>query len=154
MLNRLMFVYFIQRRGFLDGNPDYLVDRLRAVREAAGKGKFHNFYRQFLRRLFHEGLGQPKNERKSDLSGLIGDVPYLNGGLFEVHALEEANPSIDIPDEAFERLFAFFDGWDWHLDDRLEMTRFRGHDLSCQGGGTDHVQIPSALCPGISATDR
>ncbi|ARL97298.1 hypothetical protein [Burkholderia pseudomallei] len=36
----------------------------------------------------------------------------------------------------------------------LEMTRFRGHDLSCQGGGTDHVQIPSALCPGISATDR
>ncbi|QKM46707.1 hypothetical protein B7760_00706 [Burkholderia glumae] len=118
MLNRLMFVYFIQRRGFLDGNPDYLVDRLRAVREAAGKGKFHNFYRQFLRRLFHEGLGQPKSERKSDLSGLIGDVPYLNGGLFEVHALEEANPSIDIPDEAFERLFAFFDGWDWHLDDR------------------------------------
>jgi hypothetical protein len=118
MLNRLMFVYFIQRRGFLDGNPDYLADRLRAVRAAAGKGKFHNFYRQFLRRLFHEGLGQPKNERKPDLSGLIGDVPYLNGGLFEVHALEEANPSIDIPDEAFERLFAFFDGWDWHLDDR------------------------------------
>ena len=49
---------------------------------------------------------------------LIGDVPYLNGGLFAVHELEETNPDIDIPDEAFERLFTFFDAYDWHLDDR------------------------------------
>lgn len=86
---------------------------------AAGKGKFHSFYRQFLRRLFHEGLGQAKGERNPELSRLIGDVPYLNGGLFDVHDLEATHPSIDIPDEAFERLFAFFDAWDWHLDDRL-----------------------------------
>lgn len=118
MLNRLMFVYFIQRKGFLDSNTNYLADRLRAVQAEAGKGKFHSFYREFLRRLFHEGLGQPKAQRKPDLSSLIGDVPYLNGGLFDVHQLEEANPGIDIPDEAFERLFAFFDGYDWHLDDR------------------------------------
>lgn len=118
MLNRLMFVYFIQRKGFLDGNTHYLADRLRAVQAKAGKGKFHSFYGEFLRRLFHEGLGQPKAQRKPDLSSLIGDVPYLNGGLFDVHQLEEANPGIDIPDEAFERLFAFFDGYDWHLDDR------------------------------------
>src|SRR6056297_1942766 len=49
---------------------------------------------------------------------MVGKVPYLNGGLFDLHELEEANPEIDIPDEAFERLFAFFDAWDWHLDDR------------------------------------
>lgn len=118
MLNRLMFVYFIQKKGFLDGKPNYLADRLRAVQAAAGKGRFHSFYRLFLSRLFHEGLGQPKTLRKPDLSGLIGDVPYLNGGLFDLHELEEANPGIDIPDEAFERLFAFFDSWEWHLDDR------------------------------------
>lgn len=118
MLNRLMFIYFIQKKGFLDGKANYLADRLRAVQAAAGKGRFHSFYRMFLRRLFHEGLGQPKAQRKSDLSGLIGDVPYLNGGLFDLHELEEANPGIDIPDEAFERLFAFFDRWEWHLDDR------------------------------------
>ena len=118
MLNRLMFVYFIQRKGFLDGNPNYLADRLRVVQAQAGRDQFHSFYRQFLRRLFHEGLGRPKADRTPDLSGLIGDVPYLNGGLFDVHELEEANPDIDIPDEAFERLFRFFDGYDWHLDDR------------------------------------
>ena len=118
MLNRLMFVYFIQKKGFLDGNPTYLADRMQAVREQAGKGKFHTFYRQFLRRLFHEGLGQHKKSRVTDLSALIGDVPYLNGGLFDVHELEVGYPDIDIPDEAFQRLFTFFDAYDWHLDDR------------------------------------
>ncbi len=118
MLNRLMFVYFIQQKGFLDGNPNYLADRMQAVREKAGKGKFHTFYRQFLRRLFHEGLGQHKKSRGIDLATLIGDVPYLNGGLFDVHELEVGYPDIDIPDEAFQRLFTFFDAYDWHLDDR------------------------------------
>jgi hypothetical protein len=118
MLNRLMFVYFIQRKGFLDGNTHYLAERMARVRAEAGEGHFHSFYRQFLRRLFHEGLGQAKTARGSDLAKLIGDVPYLNGGLFDVHELEEANPDIDIPDAAFERLFRFFDAYDWHLDDR------------------------------------
>lgn len=45
MLNRLMFVYFIQRKGFLDGNPDYLADRMAQVRQRAGKGKFHRHCR-------------------------------------------------------------------------------------------------------------
>lgn len=118
MLNRLMFVYFIQKKGFLDGDENYLANRMAQVQAAAGKGKFHSFYRQFLRRLFHEGLGQAKGERNADLTRLIGEVPYLNGGLFSLHELEEANPGIDVPDEAFESLFAFFDAWDWHLDDR------------------------------------
>lgn len=118
MLNRLMFVYFIQKKGFLDGDENYLANRMAQVQAAAGKGNFHSFYRQFLRRLFHEGLGQAKGERDASLAKLIGDVPYLNGGLFSLHELEEANPGLDVPDEAFEKLFAFFDAWDWHLDDR------------------------------------
>ena len=117
MLNRLMFVYFIQKKGFLDGNHNYLQNRLAQVQQQAGKNKFHGFYRQFLRRLFHEGLGAP-HPHDAALVKLIGNVPYLNGGLFDVHELEEANPNINVPDEAFERLFAFFDAWDWHLDDR------------------------------------
>ena len=42
----------------------------------------------------------------------------MNGGLFDVHQLERALPSIAIPDEAFEQLFAFFDSYQWHLDER------------------------------------
>ena len=45
-------------------------------------------------------------------------MPYLNGGFFEVHQLEERNPEIDIPDKAFEKLFDFFDEFRWHLDER------------------------------------
>ena len=40
MLNRLMFVYFIQQKGFLDSNQDYLADRMQRVREQSGKGHF------------------------------------------------------------------------------------------------------------------
>ena len=118
MLNRLMFIYFIQKRGFLDGDTDYLRNRLDRVREARGPDQFHDFYRTFLRRLFHEGLGRPKAERSLDLTKLLGEVPFLNGGIFDVHDLERDNPHIRIPDEAFERLFAFFDRYAWHLDER------------------------------------
>ena len=120
MLNRLMFVYFIQKKGFLDGDTDYLRNRMRLVREAKGKDKFLTFYRYFLLRLFHEGLGKTPDERKLDreMEKLLGKVPFLNGGFFEVHQLEERNPDIDIPDKAFEKLFDFFDEFRWHLDER------------------------------------
>ena len=118
MLNRMMFIYFIQKRGFLDNNTDYLHDRLKKVQQQQGDGKFLSFYRLFLLRLFHEGLGQPEADRSPELAELLGKVPYLNGGLFDVHDLERDNPEIHIPDEAFEQIFAFFDAYQWHLDDR------------------------------------
>lgn len=116
MLNRLMFVYFIQKKGFLDGDTDYLRNRLRMMRKLRGKDKFLSFYRHFLLRLFHEGLGSQR--RTSELDKLLGNVPYLDGGLFDVHELEEHNPKIAISDKAFEKLFDFFDAYRWHLDER------------------------------------
>nr|MBA3416970.1 SAM-dependent methyltransferase [Chloroflexia bacterium] len=118
MLNRLMFVYFIQKKGFLDGNPDYLRDKLRQTQEQRGPDQFITFYRHFLLRLFHHGLGARKHERRKGLDALLGDVPYLNGGLFDVHQLERVHASMDVPDEAFEKLFVFFDDYTWHLDER------------------------------------
>ncbi len=119
MLNRMMFIYFIQKRGFLDSDPDYLRNRLHRMQTTHGKDRFQTFYRLFLLRLFHEGLGQPEADRSPELVTLLGKVPYLNGGLFDVHDLEHDNPEIHIPDEAFEQIFAFFDAYQWHLDDRL-----------------------------------
>ena len=118
MLNRMMFIYFIQKRGFLDGDRDYLRNRLERMRQEQGKGNFLRFYRLFLLRLFHEGLGKPEADRAPELADLLGQVPYLNGGLFDVHDLERDNADIQIPDEAFENIFAFFDAYQWHLDDR------------------------------------
>ena len=118
MLNRLMFVYFIQKKGYLDGDSNYLRSRMAKVQEQKGKGKFLSFYRFFLMRLFHEGLGKPPGARQKDFEALLGEIPYLNGGLFDVHDLEKTHTGIDIPDEAFERLFNFFDQYQWHLDER------------------------------------
>ena len=118
MLNRMMFVYFIQKQGFLDDDTKYLRNRLEMVRTQAGDGQYQQFYRMFLRRLFHDGLGQPEAERTPELARLLGRVPFLNGGLFDRHELERDNPNISIPDEAFEKVFDFFDAYQWHLDDR------------------------------------
>ncbi|MER9629618.1 DNA methyltransferase [Mesorhizobium sp. M0296] len=116
MLNRLMFIYFMQRKGFLNGERDYLRDRLARCQREKGQDKFYSFYRYFLLRLFHEGLGG--KARNPELDKLLGRVPYLNGGLFEKHPIEERCPDIKIPDEAFTRIFAYFDRYQWHLDER------------------------------------
>ena len=118
MLNRMMFIYFIQKRGFLDGDIDYLQNRLQRMQTAYGEDRFQTFYRLFLLRLFHEGLGQPEADRTPKLNKLLGRIPYLNGGLFEVHDLERDNEDIHIPDEAFQQIFDFFDAYQWHLDDQ------------------------------------
>jgi len=121
MLNRLMFVYFIQRKGFLDGDHDYLRHRLDRCKKEQGKDKFYTFYRYFLLRLSHEGFGKRRKDRAPDLEKLLGNIPYLNGGLFDVHELERPErygKDIQIPDKAFERIFDYFDQYQWHLDER------------------------------------
>jgi Eco57I restriction-modification methylase len=113
LLNRLMFLYFLQKKGFLDNDTDYLRKRL-ALTTANGV----EFYRDFLIPLFHNAIGDrgtaslaPETRRQ------IGDVPYLNGGVFAVHPLE-SRYDIHVPDEVFRRVFSVFEGYRWHLDDR------------------------------------
>ena len=126
MLNRLMFCYFIQKKGFLDLNNNYLKDKLAWVQKEKGEDRFYgSFYRGFLLSLFHDGLNSPRHQ--SDFVQKYGRIPYLNGGMFGIHELEEKYPKLDIADEAFDSLFAFFDQWHWHLDDRLTAS---GKDIN------------------------
>ncbi len=120
MLNRLMFIYFIQKKKFLDGDVNYLKNRLLYSKKELGEDKFYQgFYRHFLINLFHHGLGAPIESRTNEIKKLIGKVPYLNGGLFDQHALEEEyGADIEITDAAFENLFNFFDEYNWYLDNR------------------------------------
>ena len=129
MLNRLMFIYFIQEKGFLDDNPRYLTDKLAQVQRERGADQFHTFYRAFLLKLFHHGLAQPQNKRSQVINALIGDVPYLNGGLFEPHILEGKDHQIQIPDAAFQSIFTFFGSWKWTLDTR-PLSRADGHEIN------------------------
>jgi type I restriction-modification system DNA methylase subunit len=129
MLNRLMFVYFIQKKGFLDNNRNYLSSRLDQVREIKGEDQFHSFYRVFLLKLFHGGLATPKDDRDADIGKLLGNIPYLNGGLFEPHALEAEGNEIQIGDAAFESVFSFFDQYEWTLDTRA-IERADGKEIN------------------------
>ena len=115
MFNRLMFIYFIQKKGFLNEDRDYLRNKL-AQNKDHGKDRF---YREFLCPLFFEGFAKRPQNRSAETNRLLGKVPYLNGGLFLKHQIEELHgEKIQIPDSAFERVFDFFDRYRWHLDER------------------------------------
>ena len=116
LLNRLMFVYFLQRKGFIDsGKMLYLHEKL-------AKSKLRGtdlFYSEFLKTLFFEGFAKPQHERSSKVETLIGDIKYLNGGLFLEHPIEQNYPNIAIPDAAFEKIFDLFAAYSWNLDDTV-----------------------------------
>ena len=101
-LTRVLFLYFVQERGWLDGRPRFLRDEL--DRCLAGGGGVE---RRFLKPLFFGTLNRPR-DRRTAAARRFGAVPFLNGGLFEPHPLEHAWPD-DLPDpvwqEAFDDLF-------------------------------------------------
>ena len=115
MLNRLMFIYFIQKKDFLDSDEHYLRSKLT---QSQAKGT-NQYYKEFLCPLFFEGFAKPEAERSSEMKRLLGEIPYLNGGIFQKHQLETLHgENIEIPDKAFEQLFDFFEQYQWHLDER------------------------------------
>lgn len=126
MLNRLMFCYFIQKKGFLNFDVDYLRHKFEWTKQKQSEDSFfQSFYKGFLCALFHGGLNYPKHN--VEFESVYGRIPYLNGGMFDKHQLEKQYENIDIADEAFERLFEFFDKWCWHLDTRITAT---GRDIN------------------------
>ena len=114
LFNRLMFVYFLSRKGWLTfgGDKDYLNALWQDYRAAEGANK--NFYLDRLRLLFFAGLN---NFRSEDVTSgpeahrLIGNVPFLNGGLFDMTE-RDGQTSIFVPDlcisEIFTKLFDRF----------------------------------------------
>ena len=115
MLNRLMFIYFLQKKFFLDnGDERYLQNKLAKMREEAAD----QYYTIFLQKLFFEGFAKPEENRSAETNALLGKIKYLNGGLFLRHSIEESyKGKIVIPDRAFDNLFALFENYSWNLND-------------------------------------
>jgi hypothetical protein len=113
LLNRLMFIWFLQKKGFLDnGDLNYLPNQLvQSQRQGMDR-----FYSVFLKALFFEGFAKPAAQRDSKTNALLGEICYLNGGLFLPHRLEQRAP-IRIPDDAFSQLFELFARYSWNLND-------------------------------------
>ena len=106
MLNRLMFVYFIQKKGFLDGDPDYLQNRMRNVRQT-GQNQFQSFYRYFSS-AFSTRAGTRTQEREldEDLKNSSATCPTSTAGC-STSTNWRAQPRHRNHDKAFERLFDF-----------------------------------------------
>jgi hypothetical protein len=75
-----MFLYFLQRKNFLDDDPNYLSNHLKMFQNSIDRTNL-NFYHDFLLILFFEGLSNPIHS--SELSAVVGNVPFLNLDLFK-----------------------------------------------------------------------
>jgi hypothetical protein len=119
ILNRLMFLYFLQHQGLLDtqqtgmrdGDTHYLRNRLHMTQKYSNTQSNHTYYQSFLLPLFYAGLS--KYERTPEIKHLLGNIPYLHPNLFSPHIEECEYSAIEIPDAAFERIFDFFDEFQW-----------------------------------------
>lgn len=108
LLSRLLFLYFLQQKGWLDGGHRFI--RASFEREAGGGSAFHS---RVLDPLFFDCLSTP-GVRRPARARALGTIPYLNGGLFARSAFEERNRRLALPDilwrevldETFER-FSF-----------------------------------------------
>ena len=121
MFNRLMFVYFLSRKGWLrfDNNADYLNTLWQDYGSGLGNG---NFYRDRFRPLFFSGLNNPNSgDLTEGLRTVIGVVPFLNGGLFEEADLDRRG-GITVPDEAVRQVLeGLFDRFNFTV---MESTPF------------------------------
>lgn len=118
LLNRLMFLYFLQKKEFLNSDPQYLQTCLQKVQALEGEFGFYNFYRDYLLELFFKKLNSRDDEiANPEIAEIVGSVPYINGGIFG-ESSSESTHEIQIPDSAFESIFSFFGAFSWHLDTR------------------------------------
>ncbi len=93
ILNRLIFLKFIEKKGWLNGDVDYLYN------------KFQNYYddkslywNEIIRPLFDLLSTPHKNPDKK-----LGNIPFLNGGLFG-HEPKDLW-TLTIPNDYFESIF-------------------------------------------------
>ncbi|MCR5191959.1 MAG: Eco57I restriction-modification methylase domain-containing protein [Bacteroidales bacterium] len=118
MMGRIVFLHFLQKKGWLKGNLAFLRD-LFFFSPHQG-----DFLEQVLEPLFF-GIFNTENANREQLfkakgwdMGLLDDwkeLPYLNGGLFERDAVDEQN--ITLPASLFEDLFTFMASYNFTVDE-------------------------------------
>jgi hypothetical protein len=118
ILNRIMFLYFVQKKECFGGDKNFLVNFWDAYKNSfKGKNKFHQ---EWLNVLFFEALCKPSwlfEERKylGKFNEILKNAPYLNGGLFEKDELDEIGWII--PDDLFEDIFEFFESYNFTVEE-------------------------------------
>ena len=120
MLGRIVFLYFVQRKGWLNGDLLYM-SRLFSQSSDDVKADFLD---RVLEPMFFGLLNTPQEERHAnaqangwDLSLIPGwtNIPYLNGGLFEQDSIDKCKSVF--PCDYFKGLFDFFDSYNFTIDE-------------------------------------
>ncbi len=103
LLERMIFLYFLQNRGWLNQERGYLRNRFR---EYEGKPDALSYYKDFLDKLFWT-LSTPPGSFGGRLSG----IPFLNGGLFDDDEFAQpqdqrkTNPPLKVRNSTFKYVF-------------------------------------------------
>ena len=124
LFNRLMFVYFLSRKGWLTFREDQ--DYLNALwKDYADQEDQESFFSDRLYYLFFFGLNnqqsQNLNFRGRFMETVYGSVPFLNGGLFEKTDLDKRE-GVVVPDDAIEPILTdLFDRFNFTV---MESTPF------------------------------
>lgn len=118
MMGRIVFLHFLQKKGWLNGNPTFLRDLFLASPHQA------DFLEQVLEPLFF-GIFNTEPEQREKLfadeqwdKGLLKQwehLPYLNGGLFERDEVDKMN--IRLPASLFNDLFTFLASYNFTVDE-------------------------------------
>ena len=118
MMGRIVFLHFLQKKGWLNGNPSFLRDLFLTSPYQA------DFLEQVLEPLFF-GIFNTEPEQREELfanehwdKGLLKQwvqLPYLNGGLFERDEVDKMN--IRLPASLFNDLFTFLASYNFTVDE-------------------------------------
>ena len=121
-LNRLMFLHFVQRKGWLGGDRDFLSNYWRAY--AAGNHTSDTFFRDWLQVLFFEAMNKQFQYGRHDRQYLperfredLALAPYLNGSLFAHSALDRdfADEGGDLPDALVDSVMTTLDRYNFTI---------------------------------------
>ncbi len=85
-LTRLLFLRFVEAEGWLAGNREFLAQ---SIDHCLATGRDPT--RHLLHPLFFGTLNRPQATRSRGALR-FGEIPFLNGGLFEPHAIERLHP--------------------------------------------------------------
>ena len=120
MMGRIVFLHFLQKKGWLNGDPEFLKNLF----FMQPLDRREDFLEQVLEPLFFGIFNtEPHNREKLfrdegwdvQLLEQWKELPYLNGGLFERDMMDTAK--LKLPASLFERLFDFMASYNFTVDE-------------------------------------
>ncbi|WP_297211605.1 MULTISPECIES: Eco57I restriction-modification methylase domain-containing protein [Thermodesulfovibrio] len=127
-LNRLMFLYFISKKRWLNNDPKFIKSFWQRYREELklkkGTVKPDTFYDGWLKVLYLEVFNNQYGFKSyshlpQDVKEVLSEAPFLNGGLFRRNELDELN--FHISDSLFEKVFNFFEKYNFTIKEDLPL---------------------------------